>query len=251
MKPYYQDKFATIYHGDFRSVLPIVKDVDVIIADPPYGETSLEWDKWPEGWPGLMREVAHYDSSLWCWGSMRMFWEKRDEFERWRLVQDLIWEKQNGTGMHTDRFRRVHETVLQFRHEESVWEAMYHKTPVTMDALARSVKRKTKPAHWGKVSHGTYDVEDGGPRLVRSVIFEPNAHRNALHPTQKPEGLTSYLVEYSCPPEGLIFVPFMGSGTDLAAAKINGRRVIGCDKGEENCEKAANRLAQEYLSIAT
>lgn len=36
MTPYYQDDYATIYHGDCRGILPDV-DFDVLISDPPYG----------------------------------------------------------------------------------------------------------------------------------------------------------------------------------------------------------------------
>lgn len=55
MKPYYADEAVTLYLGDFRDVLPnLIAPVDCVVADPPYGETSLAWDKWPDGWPALM-----------------------------------------------------------------------------------------------------------------------------------------------------------------------------------------------------
>ena len=36
MKPYYQDEYATIYHGDCREVLPSLDKVDLVLTDPPY-----------------------------------------------------------------------------------------------------------------------------------------------------------------------------------------------------------------------
>jgi len=38
MKPYYQDKYATIYHGDCLEIMPELEpeSVDLIIADPFY-----------------------------------------------------------------------------------------------------------------------------------------------------------------------------------------------------------------------
>lgn len=38
MKPYYQDDYATIYHGDCREILPTLPEqVDLLLTDPPYG----------------------------------------------------------------------------------------------------------------------------------------------------------------------------------------------------------------------
>ena len=37
MKPYYQDKSCTIYHGDCREILPSLPKVDLVLTDPPYG----------------------------------------------------------------------------------------------------------------------------------------------------------------------------------------------------------------------
>ena len=37
MKPYYQDNFVTVYHGDMREVLPTLGRFDLLLTDPPYG----------------------------------------------------------------------------------------------------------------------------------------------------------------------------------------------------------------------
>ena len=73
---------------------------DCIVADPPYGETSLAWDRWPHGWLDVAATVTR---SLWCFGSLRMYLEHAEEFDRgprpgWKLSQDIIWEKHNGSG---------------------------------------------------------------------------------------------------------------------------------------------------------
>ena len=35
-KPYYQDKFCTIYHGDCLEIMPELEPVDLVLTDPPY-----------------------------------------------------------------------------------------------------------------------------------------------------------------------------------------------------------------------
>ncbi len=37
MKPYYDHKGITIYHGDCREILPDLPKVDLVLTDPPYG----------------------------------------------------------------------------------------------------------------------------------------------------------------------------------------------------------------------
>src|SRR4051812_46740983 len=111
--PYYVDEQVTLYCGDFRDLLPQVLaehgEPDLVLTDPCYGETSLAWDRWVDGWPSIMP-----GRSMWCFGSMRMFLDRRDEFRDagWKLSQDVIgqnvvWEKHNGSGFATDRFKRV------------------------------------------------------------------------------------------------------------------------------------------------
>jgi site-specific DNA-methyltransferase (adenine-specific) len=98
MTPYYEDGTVSLYLGDCREVLPALGlTADLVLADPPYAETSLAWDRWPDGWPAV---VAEFASSLWCFGSMRMFLDRRDEFADWRLSQDIVWEKHNGQPDH-------------------------------------------------------------------------------------------------------------------------------------------------------
>lgn len=37
IKPYYQDDYVTLYHGDCRDILPHLEPVDLVLTDPPYG----------------------------------------------------------------------------------------------------------------------------------------------------------------------------------------------------------------------
>ncbi len=84
---------------------------------------------------------------------------------------------------------------------------------------------------------------------MRSVIQIRSCHGDAVHPTQKPLGIISPLIEYSCPPGGVIFVPFSGAGSELLAAKMSGRSAIGCETQEKYCEVTATRLSQGVLDF--
>jgi site-specific DNA-methyltransferase (adenine-specific) len=252
MSPYYESDGVTLYHGDCRTVMPALEGIvaDMVLADPPYGETSIEWDRWPDRWIASLQPVVHRNTNFWCFGSMRMVLDRRDEFAFWRFVQEIVWEKHNGSGFNVDRFRRVHEFALHFVPVVSDWSAVYKSPRFTNDATARVVRKKEKPAHWhGKTGSTTYTSVDGGPRMMRSVIHCRSMHGKALHPTQKPVGILEPLIEYSCPPGGLVLVPFAGCGSELEAAKSCGMRAIGIEANEEYCEITARRLGQRMMKF--
>ena len=247
MKPYYEHKGITIYHGDCREVSPSSLLVDTIITDPPYGETSLDWDVQVRGW---MDAAESWCSNLWCFGSLRFFMQlaRTGECSRWSHAQEIVWEKHNGSSFHADRFKRVHELAVQFY--RGSWEDVYKNPQTTPDATARTVRRKTRPIHTGNIEASSYLSHDGGPRLMRSVIYARSCHGIAEHPTQKPESIITPLIEYSSPQGGTVLDLFMGSGSTLVAAKSLGRKGIGIEIEEKYCEIAAKRLAQEVFEFS-
>jgi site-specific DNA-methyltransferase (adenine-specific) len=247
-EPYWTDGTCTLYLGDMREILPTLGvEADCIIADPPYGETSLPWDIWPDGWLDVASGVTR---SLWCFGSLRMYLEHGGEFKAagWKLSQDLIWEKHNGSGSAADRFKRVHEQPTHWY--QGPWAGIHHEVPTTPDAVRDQVRRKERPAHWGDIGAHTYVSEDGGPRLMRSVIYVRSMHGRAIHRTQKPGGLLEPMITYACPPGGLVVDPLAGSGSSLMICRQTGRRAIGIELHEPHAEEAARWLSQMVLEAS-
>lgn len=244
--PYYQDDAVTLYHGDCREIVPELDlAADLIIADPPYAETNLAWDRWPDGWPTAVHGAA---PAMWCFGSARMFMARLAEFSDWTYSQEVVWEKHNGSSLASDRFSRVHEFATFWY--QGAWGDRHHVVPTTSDATRRTLRRKAKPAqHQGERGPSHYVSEDGGPRLMRSVIYCRSMHGRALHPTEKPAGILEPLIAYACPPGGLLLDPMAGSGSTGAAAKAMGRRAVLVEADERYCEVAARRLSQDVLDF--
>jgi site-specific DNA-methyltransferase (adenine-specific) len=252
VRPYYDHQGITIFHGDCREILPTLHAVliDAIVADPPYGDTSLDWDVRDLTWLDLSERLLARSGSAWCFGSMRMFMAQAADLSRcWHVMQDLVWEKHNGSSFHADRFKRVHEHAVHLVRKGAAWSEIYKAPVTTPDATARRVHRKRRPAHLGAVGNGFFESVEGGPRLMRSVIFARSCHGMAEHPTQKPVEVVRPLVLYSCPPRGRVLDPTMGSGTTLVVARELGRQAIGIEIDERYCEVAARRLSQQPLGL--
>ena len=56
-KPYYEDEWVTIYHGDCREILPQLAVVDCVLADPPYKDDDIDGDyyEWFQVWWDMLR----------------------------------------------------------------------------------------------------------------------------------------------------------------------------------------------------
>ena len=206
MKPYYDHAGVKIYHGHWMEFIAGLPLVDCVLTDPPYGETSLDWDEAEIAWLSAMDRTVKPTGSIWSFGSLKyLSWLLRSNgMAAWRQAQEIVWEKHNGSNFHADRFKRVHELVVQLYKRSTPWEEVYKHPVFTNDATARAVRRKRRPTHTGHIEAASYKSEDGGPRLMTSVLYERSCHGYAEHPTQKPLGILRTLLEYSCPDKGTV-----------------------------------------------
>lgn len=255
IEPYFSDAAVTLYLGDCREVLPpLGLAADLIVADPPYQETPLAWDRWPTGWLDTVAPVAR---SMWCFLPLRQFATppyRGIEFRHagWRLSQDVepdldvdldhvVWEKHNGSSFAKDRFKRVHEPIAHWY--QGRWSDVFRDVP-TVAGQARpsaTIKARGKTPHTGDI--GSRGYEYGSTRLARSVLKVRSMHGRAIHPTEKPVELLDPLIRYGCPPGGLVLDPFAGSGSTGDAARAVGRRAVLIEADEKTCELAARRLS--------
>ena len=71
---------------------------------------------------------------------------------------------------------------------------------------------------------------------------------NTDHPTQKPEKLIAKLILASCPEDGIVFDPFLGSGTTSVVAKKLNRNYIGIEINEEYCVWTEKRIINSNIN---
>jgi hypothetical protein len=138
-EPYYRDDSVELWLGDCRVILPTLGIApDLVLADPPYGETSLDWDSWPAGWPGV---VAQHARSMWCFGSFRMFLDRAHEFAGWRLSCGRSTTGQGSTLTDSAEFTSTLSTGIAATGATSTTTPRQRQTP----PLARSVASVAPP----------------------------------------------------------------------------------------------------------
>lgn len=218
-----------VHCGDCRKIMAAHGPYDLIIADPPYGVTNLRWDKRVDDWHAIAAECLKPSGSLWLFGSLRYLLADAARFEEagLRYAQDIIWRKANGTGFSADRFKRVHEIVVQFYRRDALWKEVYNdvqRVPAVTRNKSVQIRRAVK--HMGAIAAAGY--QDDGTRIMKSVI-ELNSVRGGLHRTEKPVELLAVLIRTSCPPGGLVGDFFAGSGAAGEAAGLTGRNYVGCE----------------------
>lgn len=241
---------VTVINGDARGVLPTLPadSFDCIVTDPPYGETSLKWDSPVRGWQDDALRVLKPTGSMWVFGSLRYFLEayRLGDFAGWKVSHEIVWEKHNGTGLFNDRFRRVHELAVHFYPVGIRWGDVYKEPQFTNDAVAKTVRKKGRAAQWiGATGETIFRSEDGGPRLMRSVIHVRSEHGRAEHPTQKPQAIVEPLLLYACPAGGHVLDPFAGSGTVGIVAKRLGRNATLIELNPEYAEMSRDRIERD------
>lgn len=254
MSPYYEDASVRIFHGDCRDILPTLDAVDHVITDPPYSE----WvhSKSRAGARPLTGSLAGGTFT-----SPANFARTKD-FGFEALTPELRFFAADEFARLTDRW------VLVFSDVESahLWRADLARPIVTaprqMEYIRTGawVKVGATPQFTGDRPAASFEAitichpngrkrwNGGGHHAVWRTVWEVpivlnrNGNDPRLHETQKPEPLMAQLVGDFTDPGDLILDAFMGSGSTLAAAKRLGRRGIGIEARESDCEKAARRL---------
>ncbi|SLJ67508.1 DNA modification methylase [Mycobacteroides abscessus subsp. abscessus] len=247
LSPYYQDSSITLYHGDWRDVLPHLDSVDVTITDPPYSARVHSVVR--------SREMGRRDRGAGGAASARVvdlgFSCLTDE-ERLTVAKEF--------GRLTKRW------VLTFSDIESIhsWRADMQAAGLQYVRTGAWVRENGAPQFSGDrpaegfeaitICHrpGRKRWNGGGRRAVWSVpVVIDRGHNGArLHPTQKPDALMRSLVELFSEPGETILDPYAGSGSTLVAANYLGRKAIGVEKNELYCERTVTRLQQLVLAFS-
>ena len=217
MTPYYSKDGIVLYCGDNREILPELGRFDLLLTDPPYGINENKAKQDSRQGHGLANQkdygTYNWDAGL-CEDGVEL---------AMAMTQTQIVFGGNYYMMMPSSCWLVWDKdngATDFADCELAWTNM------------KKAVRKFK-YRW----QGMLQEHAGDRKEIRQ------------HPTQKPVPLMRWCMNL-CPDARTILDPFMGSGTTLLAAKLEGRQCTGIEINEDYCRIAVERLKQGVFNFA-
>ena len=93
--------------------------------------------------------------------------------------------------------------------------------------------------------HGFTIIRISGQRMKRDIIESPvESLPGNGHPAIFPVRVVREIIRLLCPPDGQVLDPYLGSGSSMVAALIEGRNCIGIEISKDYCDSAKERVAR-------
>ena len=173
----------------------------------------------------------------------------------WILRNDVIWAKRNGMPEPvTDRFTKKHEYIFFMVKSEKYYfdlDAIRQKHK-QVSIIRDNYGRKTKYAEGFGAVNRTYEAGE----MCNPLGKNPGSVSDFWDVQTKPSSsqhYASYNIDLikkpilaGCPEAGIIYDPFMGTGTTAVASLRANRNFIGSEMSEEYI-KICNKNIEPYL----
>lgn len=227
--------------------------VDLLIIDPPYNLSKnfagnkfkktddVAYIEYVRSWLPKVMELLKPNGSVYIccdWKCTSAIYQVLSECAV--VVNRITWQREKGRGAKTNWKNAM----------EDIWFGVADENDYYFDVEAVKQKRRVvAPYKEDGKAKDWEETEDGKFRLTYPSNFWDDISipywsmpENTDHPTQKPEKLIAKLILASCPVDGIVFDPFLGSGTTSVVAKKLGRHYCGVEISEEYALLAAKRL---------
>ena len=244
-KPYLETGGITLHKSDCRHVAKTLSDesIDFIFTDPPYGSDQNKGDL-----NSSLARRGGYEVAPIAGDSP----EEADELVKWlfatahRLLKPggvIACCCHGGGGKKQQQYARwtiYLASVLEFT-TCIAWD----KGPMGLGWKYRRsyefiliAKKPGAPIAWHDTSNRIENVIRPGQYGIKKMHGS-----RKLHPTEKPRELAEHFIKIHTKPGEVVFDPFAGAGSTLAAAAATGRRAIGCELDSRWCKAARERIS--------
>lgn len=244
----------TFYVGDCLEAMQIIPDnsVDLILTDPPFGITALEWDKvidFKSLWKEYIR-VSKPTTPIVLF-SAQPFTTKLISSNLEMFKYCWVWLKNKPSGIaqaNSMPMRYTEDLVVfykkppifnkQMEQREGVGKDCYeyeHYCGNSNHVKLKKVKKFYEP-----------DLVNPGNFLLFNTV--PN-RTGRLHPSQKPVELLEYLIKTYTNEGHVVLDSCMGSGSCGVACKNLKRDFIGIEKDSDYYKSAMQRVQNHTVPL--
>ncbi len=234
---------SALFQGDCLDIMPLIPDksVQLILADLPYGTTSIDWDniipmdKLWEQYSRIMTDncaIVLFGcepfSSLVRTSNLKMY------------KYDWKWEKAKATlhALCKKRPMKSDEDIMVFYKQQPTYNPQM-TIGEKYKGRNNTKNHKELKGEW-LIGQGSR-TDNEGTRYPRTNIYFANENKKGQHPTQKPLELVKYLISTYSNENDMVLDNTMGSGTTCLAAKELNRKFIGIEKEPKYYEIACKR----------
>lgn len=219
---------ATLYLADCAE---IEVTHDLLVTDPPYGqqfESGKAGGRWgaivgDNDLDGVHARLAHVLKSLRRGRHAYIFGNALDASKLPLCgMAELIWDKE----------------IIGMGDLSQPWGPQHEKIMFAVYELSKANREKGYGNLAARIRKGS---------VLRSQRAISGAVKN--HPTEKPVDILRQMIESSSVMGEIVYDPFMGSGSTLVAALLEGRKAIGCEIEERYFETACQRVQRAQLSM--
>lgn len=178
----------------------------------------------------------------------------------WRFVDEFCWRKtDNGVpGGWGNRFKNAFEPIYHFCRQQQIKfrpQAVGHESADCFDYSPDNPKSTSGSGLLGTGARGSAAATPGandsdgrhtGVARPSNVIEVKTESSQGSHSAPFPRALVEFFVKAFTDAGDVVFDPFMGSGTTMAAAHVLGRTGYGCEISPAYCDVILRRI--EHLA---
>ena len=256
----------SLYTGDCLEYLKTIKEptFDLVITSPPYniGRNYNYYSDNKDNYIDWLIEV--FNEVCRCLKSnghlfLNLSSTKNDPYAAYKIAEGINWKLQNNIiwckAVEIDGYVRGYSTPTSSkRYLQNGWEHLFHFTKngntdidlewsgVPYDEAYNNAERNKKRSgrDWRPTTncwHITYQS-----KATKDITAEIAGEDK--HPAIYPKQLVEKCLKVSGLKQGVVFDPFMGTGTTAVVAKEYDLEYIGCEIDKAYIETANNRLTR-------
>lgn len=226
------------------------ESIDLIIADPPYFEICGDFDfgyfkdvkeylEWSKLWLEQAKRILKNNGTLILWGGvgpkpltfarLAIMIEDNDLFK----IKNWVTQRNSrGIGTKNNYMSAREDFLFLTKTDNYTFNIPYSaEKSIRKDLGANGKPRKNE---FKRISNVWYDISEASQSSIE----------RCFHPTVKAQKLCDRIIQTHSNENDLIFIPFVGSGSEIISAVKNNRKCIGCEINKEYYKKSILRIKQ-------